>query len=202
MTKCLCEWCEEESKHIGYCNRHYQQFKKWGECRFSRGDKNQYVLYDDYAEIILYDKELKEKARAIIDLEDVEKCKPFKWTLRNDGYVSTKKNYKAIKLHRFVMNTPENLHADHENRNRLDNRKSNLKICTQQENNKNKSMYITNTSGGRGILKAPTKKIGFIAEIRVNGKLHYLGTFGTFNEALKARKEAELNFYGYTMEDL
>ncbi len=42
-------------------------------------DKNEYVLYQDYAEIILYDKNKNEKARVVIDLDDIEKCKEYKW---------------------------------------------------------------------------------------------------------------------------
>ena len=200
MKKCKCEWCEELIQRAEYCKRHASQIRNWGECRFSRGDKNQYILYEDYAEIILYDKDLKEKSKAIIDLEDVEKCKPYKWTLRNDGYVSTKKNYQAIKLHRFIADTPEGMHTDHINRNRLDNRKDNLKICNQKENNKNKGLYKSNQLGYTGVSKARTLKEGFISCIRFENKTYHLGSFDTFEEAVKARQDAEVKFYGKILE--
>lgn len=204
MKKCKCEWCDNEVKRTEYCNRHQQQIKRWGEVRFSRGDKNQYIINNEenYAEIILYDKNLNEKARAIIDIEDLERCKPYKWTLRNDGYVSTKKNYKGIKLHRFIANTPEGMHTDHINRNRLDNRKDNLRICSQQENNKNKGLYSVNKTGHRGIeVREMTTKTVYLSVIRFEGKSHHLGSFDNIDDAIKAREQAELKFYGYLLDE-
>lgn len=196
MNICKCEWCEDISKFKGYCKRHYGQMNRWGECRFSRGDKNEYVILTDYAEIILYNKELKEKARAIIDIEDVDKCKDYKWSIRTDGYVSTRTNGTALKLHRFLLSTQKGMHVDHINRNKLDNRKYNLKECSQSENNKNKGKYKTNSSGHVGVSKVMSNKEKYTSEIRVNGKNHYLGTFYKFEDAVRARQEAEIKYHG------
>ncbi len=199
---CKCDWCDVKVIRAEYCNRHYQQMKKWGEVRFSRGDKNEYILHDEYAEVKLYDNDLKEKARAIIDLDDVERCKEYKWTLRNDDYVASKKNYNHIKLHRFIARTPKGLHTDHINKNRLDNRKSNLKICTQQENNKNKGMYKTNKSGYRGVdIRVFKDRTVYDAGMRFEGVSYYLGRFNTLEEAIKARREGEKQFYGYILDE-
>ena len=51
--------------------------------------KNEIILFDDHAEIVLYDKHNQEKARAIIDLENVDIVRPAKWYQRPDGYVAT-----------------------------------------------------------------------------------------------------------------
>lgn len=199
---CNCEWCDVKLIRAEYCSRHRQQIERWGELRFSRGDKNEYIIHDEYAEIKLYDKDLKEKARAIIDLDDIERCKPYKWTLRNDNYVATKKDYKHIKLHRFIANTPEGMHTDHINKDRLDNRKSNLKVCTQQVNNKNKGKYKSNKSGYRGVDKRVFKdRVVYDSGIRFEGTSRYLGRFKTLEEAIQARREGEMKFYGYILDE-
>jgi len=199
---CKCEWCDVKVVRAEYCNRHRQQIERWGELRFSKGDKNEYVIYDTYAEIILYDKNLKEKARAVIDLDDVERCEPYKWTLRTDGYVATKKKYRHIKLHRFIANTPKGLHTDHLNKDRLDNRKSNLKVCTQQENNKNKGIYETNKSGHRGVeIREQKTKTSYMVNLRFEGVNHYLGSFDTLEQAIQTRREGEMKFYGYILDE-
>lgn len=200
MKSCIVEWCNAKSEsRIGYCGRHYQQMKKWGEVRWSKGDKNEIIKYDNCAEIILYDKQLNEKARAVIDLDDVEKCKSYKWVYRNDGYVSSRTGGKGIKLHRFIANTPKGMHTDHINRNRLDNRKCNLRICSQSENNLNKSAYKNNTSGRRGVKH---KNGRYEAVIKYNKEKYYLGFFTNFDDAVKAREEAELKIYGHILEDM
>ena len=98
--------------------------------------KNEIVTYDDYAEIILYDRQSNEKCRAIIDLDDIDKVKDIRWLF--DGRYVRSSN-KKIKLHRFVIDAPKNKIIDHINHNVLDNRKNNLRICTQNDNAKNKS---------------------------------------------------------------
>lgn len=177
--KCKCEWCDEKVFCREYCKRHYQQIINFGECKRTRMDRNEYILYEYHAEIVLYDSNNDEKSRCIIDLDDVERCKPYKWTLRNDGYVSAKIDNKGVKLHRFIMNTPKGLHTYHKNRNRLDYRKNNLEVCTQEENNKNKGIYYTNKSGYTGFSRAPTISEKYRAEIRIKSKTIHLGHFNT-----------------------
>lgn len=168
-------------------------------CKVEWCDENEIIEYKDegYAEIILYDINYNEKARTMIDLDDVERCKPFKWSLRNDGYVSTKINGKEVKLHRFILNTPKGKHTDHININRLDNRKSNLRICTQQQNNKNKSMYENNKIGKRGVIK---REKTYDVYLRYGGECCYFGGFKDFDNAVKAREETEIKFYGHILD--
>ncbi|WP_182006271.1 HNH endonuclease [Priestia aryabhattai] len=198
MKICKVEWCEEKHRENGYCSRHAWQYRNWGEIRRSRGDKNEFILKDDHAEIILYDINYKEKARAIVDLDDVERCKTYKWSLRTDGYVSTKIMNKGLKLHRFIMNTPKGKHTDHKDRDRLNNRKSNLEICTQSKNNKNKGSYSNNKTGKSGVSVNGNK---YQADIKYEGVSHYLGLFDNLNDAIKAREMAELKFYGFLLKD-
>lgn len=81
-------------------------------------------------------------AVAIVDEEDYELVSQYKWHLNSMGYavwrgkVDGKK--KTIRMHRLINNTPDGKYTDHINRNRLDNRRSNLRTVTQKENMQNK----------------------------------------------------------------
>lgn len=198
MVTCKVNSCEVKSRGLGYCGRHLQQYRKWGEIRRSRGDENEIILYSEYAEIVLYDINYDEKDRTIIDIDDVERCKGYRWTLRTDGYVSARKNGKGVKLHRFIARTPKGRHTDHINRNKLDNRKLNLRICTQSENNKNKNTYVTNKSGKRGVTLRDDGK--YHVAITYDRRKNYIGMFDFFEEAVQAREEAEIKFYGHTLD--
>lgn len=194
---CSVEGCNGKLHGLGYCSRHYQQFKKYGKITHtgrSEKDLNEIIKYDDYAEIILYDKQCNEKARVIIDLEDVDKCKKYKWCLKDDNkYVinTTSVGY----IHRFIMDCPKDMTVDHINGNKLDNRKSNLRICTMQENNFNNKIYTTNNTGYPGV--DWYKKTGkWRARIQVNGKNIHLGLFDNIEDAINVRKQAEIKYFG------
>ena len=83
--------------------------------------------------------------QAIVDDDDYEELNQFKW-YSNNGYVcrAIKINgvYKTIPLHRTVNKTPIGLETDHINRNKLDNRKSNLRSVSRSINNFNKRNLI------------------------------------------------------------
>lgn len=84
------------------CHKHYMQIYHTGKIKekFMK-DINDYILYDDYAEIILYNKEREEKARAIIDLEDVDKCKLYRWGLTSNIYVISI-NYPKVNIYYYI----------------------------------------------------------------------------------------------------
>ena len=74
-----------------------------------------------------------------------------------------------------------------------DNRKKKLRIVTNQQNGMNKKLPINNTSGYIGVTKNKNK---WIAQIKINGKNTRLGSYLTKNEAIQARKEAEIKYFG------
>ena len=76
------------------------------------------------------------------------------------------------------------------------NRISNLRAATKSQNMVNSARQKNNTSGYRGVQKAPNQKTGFAAYIRANGRYHYLGAFATIEDAAKARREAEDKLHG------
>ena len=86
-------------------------------------------------------------------------------------------------------------HIDHEDGNGLNNRIKNLRDVDRVDNSKNQRLSKRNKSGFIGVsFHNPAGK--WVADIRVNGKTKYLGIFAEIDDAVKARKAAELQ-YGY-----
>ena len=131
-----------------------------------------------------------------IDIEDWVKCKDICWWISNEGYVVTQSiKDKHIKLHRFLMNPPKDMFVDHINGDRANNCKSNLRIVTQQQNQMNHSIFKNNTSGHTGVCwdKGANK---WEARIGNKGKTVNLGYFTNKEDAIKARQEAEIKYFG------
>lgn len=112
------------------------------------------------------------------------------------GYFYARINPSKAALHRLIVgDIPKGMVVDHINGNTLDNRKNNLRITTRTENNINKhKLSSKNRTGSIGV--SINKTYGFTAQIQVGGKKIHLGSFKNIVDATKARKEAELKFWG------
>ena len=142
---------------------------------------------------------------ALVDDEDFEYLNQWRWGVSSSGYARRCQHirlgvnkYKAqyIWMHRLVNDTPNDLFTDHINRDKLDNRKENLRNTNKSLNGLNRDKICTNTSGVYGVhFESQTKK--WRAEIRVDGKRFSLGRFNNIKDAAFARKEAEskVDFY-------
>jgi hypothetical protein len=116
----------------------------------------------------------------------------LKWNAQkcyNKFYVSKNKCNKKIYLHRYITNCPDGFCIDHINGNSLDNRKSNLRICSFRENSRNvkKISY-------KGITK--TKNGKYQAQIMVNKKHINLGVFSVESEAARVYDLAAALLFG------
>lgn len=113
-------------------------------------------------------------------------------TITKKGYISVAVDSKPYLAHRVVWSyfngTPRSETIDHVNGNRSDNRIDNLREATFQQNTRNRK----NASGVTYVAKA--KK--WQAQITVGGKTKYLGLFAKKSEALSARREAEIKYFG------
>lgn len=125
----------------------------------------------------------------LIDSDDYEKCKQYQWHLARDGrYFICGKLY----LHRFIYgNIPEGYVVDHINGDLLDNRKSNLRLCTHEENMRNSSPRSAKYPGVN-----KTKSGTWVATLKVKQKVVFQKKFKTEEEAIQARIEAEEKYYG------
>jgi len=183
MKICKVKNCKRKHNSHGYCSKHGHQIQRHGKLlKRTIYDKNEIIKYSDYAEIILYNRKCEEVARAKIDLDNVEKVKKHKWTIKNTGHVASNKIY----LHIFILGKKENFIIDHKNYNPLDNRKQNLRYCTHQQNimNKPSDGYCFNKINNN-----------WRAYIMVNSKQISLGTHKTRKGAIKARCEGEKKYF-------
>ena len=133
---------------------------------------------------------------AIIDTEDYTKVKEYCWYNTPNGYAraSMKFGKGNITLHRIVMGSPK-ADIDHKNRNKLDCRKSNLRLATRANNCTNINVKKNNKSGYTGVRKAHTFN-KWVAYITNNKQRIYLGTFKKKQDAINVRCEAEIKYFG------
>lgn len=129
----------------------------------------------------------------IIDIHDVDKVKNITWHCEYSTYTKSyyiRGNYKnkKILLHRLIMNCPKDTVVDHINHDTLDNRKENLRICS---NTRNKMNNKSNTSGVCGVVWNKERN-KWQAQIKINGKLINLGRYSKFEDACTSRKNKEL----------
>lgn len=108
--------------------------------------------------------------------------------------VSTGKQIR-LKLHRYVVNAKKGDHVDHINCNTLDNRKSNLRICTLAENSRNISKKINNNSGYKGVCYNKRCK-KYVSYITLNKKRFHLGYFDDPKDGAIAYNKACLELHG------
>ena len=132
------------------------------------------------------------------DLEDYDKIKDYYWSVNGkNGYIRTFINGVTVMMHRFITDCPTNMSIDHihGNKTRNNNRKNNLRICTAQENGMNVGLQSNNTSGCTGVIWNKHRNT-WMATIKYNNKRIYLGSYKIFEDAVKARKEAEDKYFG------
>ncbi len=136
---------------------------------------------------------------AIVDWEDYDWLTSLaKWSLSGE-YAFRRKERKgigqSILMHSLLIEREVGKVIDHINRNKLDNRRSNLRCCTQSQNLMNRGANKGNSSGFKGV--SFCKKDGkWAASICVNYKATNLGKFNTPEEAHAAYCEAGKRLHG------
>lgn len=144
---------------------------------------------------------------AKIDDEDFERVSKNKWTAslkETHGYYAIKATYKNKKrgtcsMHRFIMNARKSDPAiDHKNGDTLDNRKENLRFCTQSQNLQNRRMHKGNTTGYKGVFLSRTKTMPprYRAKITANGKRFSSKIYDTKEEAALAYDAMASHLHG------
>lgn len=186
-----------ESTSCGCYKKSDEFLKKMSE---SHKKYNSYIVFDKY--VIMY---TNKNEPFIVDIEDFGKVRKICWSKNNNGYLTGNAgNGKIVMLHRYIMNCPKGMDVDHKNGSdtKFDNRKSNLRLCTKNENMMNTKTPVTNTSGYKGVYWNKSRNL-WVAQIAFginpkNGKkkCYYLGSYENIEDAIKAREEAEEKYFG------
>jgi len=137
------------------------------------------------------------------DYQRMKELKSLKWCIvkKRSGIYFQKRLPGSIlvELHRWIMKPEKDKYVDHINGDTLDNRRENLRICTNSANIRNGKVRTNNKTGVTGVNTYVTRsgKRVWNGRIRVNYKIYTLGTFDTKEEAIKVRKKAEKKYWSY-----
>ncbi len=127
----------------------------------------------------------------------------YEWKFMK-GYFYRKGEKGIVLLHREIIarkckqQLTRSDFTDHIDHNRQNNKRSNLRLVTNAQNQANQKLRVDNKSGVKGVTRVVVKEkyIYWYAHIRYQGKKINLGHFKTLKEAKQARSEAETKYQG------
>lgn len=141
--------------------------------------------------------ELTRGAKTVLYQCDLRFVYMYNWYYSTRGYAETncRATRKNLKMHRLIMQPPTGMVIDHINSDPLDNRRDNLRICTQTENARNSKHQQRTKSGLRGVYWS-NKDRKWTARINTGGKFRSLGYFNNKIDAAVAFDTAARELYG------
>ena len=132
----------------------------------------------------------------LVDSPDFKKLSRYKWFVSSHGYaIRDDERRKRIYMHRFIMDAPSGMVIDHINGNGLDNRRENLRICTQGQNTINARKIKVKTSIYKGVYFSKVCN-RWVAQIGLNWKRKYLGLYDDEKSAAIAYDKVARETFG------
>lgn len=133
---------------------------------------------------------------ALVDDIDYEWLNQWKWCVLQSKYVHRNAGRgKWVRMQRLIMNAPNGMSVDHINGDTLDNRRSNLRLCTHRENTKNMRLSRANKTGYKDIYWDSTRK-KWAVQVMSDGVKVYGGRFDNITEAIKSRNSLVRKLHG------
>ena len=141
---------------------------------------------------------------ATVDDEDYDYLMQWKWQARKSHrtyyavrtcycFPPNKATRHTIRMHRVIMDVPQEKEVDHINHNGLDNCKRNMRICTSTENRYNHRPRPNRSSRYKGVSRCETQ---WRAQIGHNGKKKHIGLYRSESEAAKAYDNKAKELFG------
>jgi hypothetical protein len=143
---------------------------------------------------------LSDGSTVMVDDDDYEFLAQWKWSANGNGYAVRNeryapKKYRKTYLHRQIMKARKGEYVDHINGDIRDNRKANLRICSNSQNSRNSRKKQLGYSRYKGV--TIDKRTGkWVAQIMVDRKNIHLGSFSFEREAAQAYNDAAVKFHG------
>lgn len=137
----------------------------------------------------------------VVSTEDYEIERQHAWSLHTAGYAYRRPASGAVTIHRSIAGRMLGRpmagweYVDHINHNKLDNRRSNLRVCSATQNQANRVMARNNVSGYRGVYWNNHRRI-WQAAIKLDQKHIYIGQFAYKEEAAYVFDQFALELFG------
>ncbi len=131
---------------------------------------------------------------AIVDAADYEWLSRYNWRTQN-GYAARRDKTRTTYMHREIMRPPKGMMVDHINHVKWDNRRSNLRICTRQQNTHNNDKHAGSSSRFKGVGYSKDRGKWF-AKIWFEGRRIWLGYFLDETEAAHAYDAKAVELFG------
>jgi hypothetical protein len=138
---------------------------------------------------------LTQNRTAMVDRRDFQWLNRHKWHAKKLGgkfYACRTEKGRTVLMHREIMHAPKGMVVDHRKDNSLNNRRRNLRVCTQAQNRANSRPH-GGRSGFKGVYPQGNKWYGLVEH---QGKQHYAGSFPTPEEAARSRDRLALKLFG------
>lgn len=135
---------------------------------------------------------------ALVDDSDYKELSKYKWCISNLKYAvrrMPKEASRVIYMHRVIANVREDQQVDHVNRDKLDNRRSNLRAASEAENRRNMPARSDNKSGYKGIHWDNNRK-KYVVQICVNGRGYWGGRHKNLTEAISTYNSMATELHG------
>ena len=136
---------------------------------------------------------------ALVDEQDYERVAEYRWSVNRQStvtYAKTRINGRTAYLHRFILGiTDPRVHVDHRDHDGLNNRRSNLRVCSHSENHCNERKRRYASSRYKGV--SWSRQYGkWRASIEVTGRYVHLGRFTSELDAALAYDIAARTHFG------
>lgn len=197
--QCGFDGCGNPSSCKGLCRAHYSQRQRGQTLRplhKKRYHPNTVTITGGVAMLELTDRRGVVVGHTKIDKEDVALVTgQSRWSLTSDGYVRN----NDILLHRLLLDAPDDLQVDHINGDRMDNRRSNLRLVTCAENRQN-CIGKEGRDSFRNISWRESRNKWEVT-VMVDGVSHWVGRFDTMEQAKREARKARRSLFTHNEEE-